>query len=170
MDILTEDRYFDKWAKEQAAKNRAKNATEKEAARAQKKLDRQFNKTAKPKKPTDWELWELAQDAVGRSFPDGDPIDHLQRDIDMEAIDKAVKKYAGPYSKGKAKYGLYDWVKDMWADSQKDALYDAELALKRKDVRLFDNSPFYNVEGGPSFRDDLWTWDKVKIIPISNPW
>jgi hypothetical protein len=157
--IFKEDRYLDQWAKKKAAENRAKMNAEKEAQKAalarQKAADKAM-KPLKPKKPTEWELWELAQDAVGKSFPDGDPVDHLPRDIDMDALDKAVKKYANPYNKGKAKYGLYDWLGDMWEDSQKDAIYDAQQQLKRgQDVEEY--GPFFRVHNG-------------EVKPTQNPW
>lgn len=177
-DILVEDRYHDKWAKEQAAANRA---AAKERKAAEKAAAARAAPPKAPKKPkVNLALvWRDVEDAIGTSFPDGDPIDHLRKyenswgSIDMDLIDKAVKMYAGPRGKRKAKYGMYDYLGDMWDDTQRDWLHDAKVMLQQKDFRLFHNNEFYDVDNGPDYPTDHKTWDgwdQVKIVPRRNPW
>lgn len=181
-DILTEDRYQDQWAKEKAAENRAKMKELKAAEKAAAARAAPPKAPKEPKKPKAdlGHVWADVQDAIGTSFPDGDPIDHLRAyedrwgQVDMDLIDKAVKQFAGRRGKGKAKYGMYDYLADMWDDTQGDQLYDAKEMLKRKDFQLFNqNNVFYDVDGGPGWKEDEKTWDgwdKVKIEPRRNPW
>jgi hypothetical protein len=175
---LFEDRYFDKWAKEKAAENRARNKLD-----APPKPPKPAKEPRPKKEPVNLgKIWMHVETAIGDSFPDGDPIDHIKgpKDqwghLDMDLINKAVKQYAGRGKK--AKYGLYDYLADMWDDHQADRLYDAREALKRKDPQLFGNygEPFFHVDGEPELRmgerlpKDWDGWDKVKIVPASNPW
>jgi hypothetical protein len=177
---VKEDRYEDKWAKEKAAENRVKLKAQKDAERAQRKaMEPPKQPRVKKEKVNLALVWRDVEDAIGISFPDGDPIDHLRKyenswgTIDMDLIDKAVKMYAGPRTKRKAKYGMYDYLGDMWDSTQGDWLHDANEMLKHKDFRLFDNNEFYDVDNGPDYHDDYKTWDgwdKVKIEPRRNPW
>ena len=175
---LLEDRYFNQWAKDKAAENRARNkllAPPKASKAAP-------AKAPKKEKPNFGKIWLDVQDAIGDSFPDGDPIDHIRgpKDqwghLDMQLIDKVVKMYAG--SK-KAKYGLYDYLADMWDDHQADRLHDAAEMLKKKDFRLFDDNygeNFFHIKNAPSLHPfqpiskDWDDWDKVEVVPLSNPW
>mgnify|MGYP001318642400 CR=1 FL=1 len=159
---LFEDRYFDQWAKEKAAQNKAKLKARKAAERDDKKIHdravKAYQKSLKPKKPSDLELWQKVETAISNSFPDGDPIDHLPRGVDMDDIDRAVAKFAGSRGKGKKKYGLYDYLADMWDDFQGDAVHDANEDLKRGNAPR-EHSVFFHY-------DD----EANKIVKERNPW
>lgn len=130
-------------------------ADEREEAKRQRLL-------VKAKKDTQM-IWNNVQEAIGSTFPDGDPIDKLgpwmrRSGFDIHDIDAAVKKHAGKKKTGD--YGLYDYLADMWDDSADDALHDAENGRKHdRGIHVPDTSVFINFDEG-----------RGKYKKASNPW
>lgn len=102
-------------------------------------------------------VYDIVIDAIGSSFPDGDPIDHIipklkRMGLDPydsgKIIDQALKKFGH----GAEKKGLYKYMETTWSDFQADQGYDAEHG------HIDKNSPFYDVD------------KSGKIVPSDNPW
>ena len=150
---LFEDRYFNQWAKDKAAENRARNKLN--APPKPPKEPKQ--KPWKPTKPTDAQVWQKLYTVVGDTFPDGDPIDLIGPYMDrygltMKDIDRVVNSYQS------IKGGYYEWLAQMWDDATADAVHDAKQALaKGQDPEQYGRSPFYHVEND-------------KVVPAQNPW
>lgn len=94
------------------------------------KAQRLAAREAKRNHPTLDEIWHEVDNAIGNSFPDGDPIDSLMpfmtaRGVTMDEINASVKKNVMGRGKGKKDYGMYDYLADMWDDMSKDSLRDA---------------------------------------------
>lgn len=112
----------------------------------------------KPRVPTKKEyldMYNFAIDALGNSFPDGDPIDAVgpyleKRKWNMDDLDKAFKMYGG----SSEKKGMYSYLADMWADQQESHLYDVKNHPELAD----ENSVFFYVD------------NNGKVIPHRNPW
>lgn len=84
------------------------------------------SKREKVKKALD-DLYWVAQDAIGMSFPDGDPIDHIipkarRMGIPMDSVgewlDRAFKKHEG--------VGFYEHLARLWDDQYGDAKSDMD--------------------------------------------
>lgn len=94
----------------------ADEAREKRAEAAEKKRNR----------PTLDQLWHHVEEALGNSFPDGDPHDSIapylnKHDLDWDDVDKAVAKA----TRNKHKT-LHSYMADMWDSYADDALHDAK--------------------------------------------
>ena len=68
-------------------------------------------------------IWVKAEEAVGQSIPDGDPMGYLsgwmrRNDVSMDDVDRAAKKHG--YK------SFYTYVADVWEDATRDALHDAQ--------------------------------------------
>lgn len=105
-------------------------------------------------------IYQKAQDAIGNSFPDGDPSDHLypwleKRGLDMDIVNRAFRKFD--------KTDFYGALADLWDDVQGDRLYDAKIMLKQSQTtgrplsRHDEYNAFYSIEYGV-------------IVPELNPW
>lgn len=94
-----------------------------------------------------WEAEMFMASALDGVDPD-DKLSRLQRrlDIDMEDIDKAVKKY-GSYKKD-----FYGSLAMMWSETQADHVHDA------KNGHMDDNSQYYSVDKDGN------------VTPARNPW
>ena len=73
-------------------------------------------------KPKPEQIWFKAEDAVGQSMPDGDPMDYLsgwmrRNNVTMDDVNRAAKKNG--YK------DFYDYAAGVWDDLAKDALHDA---------------------------------------------
>jgi hypothetical protein len=103
-----------------------------------------------------WQLHQIIFNAVGNTFPDGDPADWIvpkARKLyglddwadPWKYINKAVQEFEGYKDLGQ-------WLASMWDDSQKDAMYDAE-------------------NGHDNGEGIFWNRDKNgKPQPEDNPW
>lgn len=153
---LFEDRYFDEWAKKKGKENRERLALEKSIEKSRRELNKP-PKVVKPKREdvlTD--LWNKINRAVGNSFPDGDPLDHLSsylrnHGLTMKDVDAACKKYNHTT--------FNKMMVDMWDDSAADAIHDAKNMLAHKDHAhtVPEYSPFWRIVDG-------------KVIAEKNPW
>jgi hypothetical protein len=100
-------------------------------------------------------VYDKVMDAIGNTFPDGDPIDHLipalrkmgVREYDVgDAIEKAMKKHG----RGVEKKGMYDYMAVMWDEMARDAMYDAKNGHEARE-------PFVRMEDGkPVLQDNPW--------------
>lgn len=77
----------------------------------------------KRNRPSDYDIVAAGEDAIGQSFPDGDPSDHLRdyldkHDLDWTDVNAAFKKIH--------KKEFYAYLADMWDDHAADALHDAK--------------------------------------------
>lgn len=128
-------------------------ARDREYARAEREANR------KPKVDLG-KVYRMVIDAIGNSFPDGDPIDHIipalrrmgvaSHDA-MDVANKAMKAHGGKIEKK----GVYPYLAVMWDDSAADALHDAKIA-KDKDEDY--DSPFidYDKDGNPKVGHNPW--------------
>jgi hypothetical protein len=92
---------------------------DKEERRAQ----REAARLKKANRPTDDQIVERGENAIGNSFPDGDPIDTFgpwlhKHGLDMADVDAAFKK--------RHKKGFYAYLAAMWDDAAASALHDAQ--------------------------------------------
>ena len=118
--------------------------------------DREEARANKPKKRSAEELsaiYRKVEDAIGNSWPDGDPADsfsgYLNRNnYTMDDVDAAFKKHA--------KTTYYKYLENMWRDMAADAMHDAKEAIKRGQKP--ERSPYYDIING----------DSVELN--SNPW
>jgi hypothetical protein len=99
-------------------------------------------------------IFKRVENAIESMFDGVEPIDHLipwmdRTGVTMDDIDRAVAKHEG---RGKKKYGMYDWMADMWEDRCSDQMSDA------KHGGADPNSEFYTIE-----KDG-------KITKSQNPW
>lgn len=138
------------WERELAAANRAKDKARRDEVKRQKELARELAALAKPKRVLQSAIWDEVETAIGASFPDGDPIDHLYRWMDrnkitIEQIDRAVNRYA------KVKNGMYGYLAMLWSDRQADELADAKVGVP------YENNAFWFIQDG-------------KVVPHDNPW
>lgn len=123
------------------------------------RLDRAEEKARTNPKVDLQAIYNKVMDAVGNTFPDGDPIDHLIQPLKRmgvpeysigEYIDKALKKHGH----GTEKKGMYAYMAIMWDEMTKDAMYDAKNAAKKGEKY---SSPFVDYDGATP-------------EPKSNPW
>lgn len=75
-------------------------------------------------KPKAGEIWSKFQQAVGDSFPDGDPFDRMgpwmrQHDLTMHDLDAAVAEFNGKNETA------HSYLAQMWDDHAGDAEHDA---------------------------------------------
>jgi hypothetical protein len=119
------------------------------------RAERAKNRKPTVKKMTTGDMYELhdeVTDAIGNSFPDGDPIDGFgdylkDNKLTMDDVNKAFKKIEGM---------TYDkYMKTMWADSAADAAHDAQTDLKNG--KKPHSSPFFDI------KDD-------KVVMRTSPW
>jgi hypothetical protein len=72
---------------------------------------------------TAFQIVAAGEDAIGQSFPDGDPSDYLRdyldkHDLEWSDVNAAFKKVH--------KKEFYPYLADMWDDHARDALHDAK--------------------------------------------
>ena len=145
------DKSTSKWMDDPKIADREIKKQDREWARERREEDR----ANKPKKVTNVELdtiYHKVEDAVGQSFPDGDPIDHFsgwlrKNGFTMDDVDAAFKK--------NTKSTYYQYLANMWDDHAGDRIADAKNNVKRGGTP--DDSPFYKVEDG-------------KVNATDNPW
>ncbi len=85
--------------------------------------DQEARKRKEANKPKTSEIWRRFEQAVGDSFPDGDPFDRIshwlnQHDLTIHDVDAAVKEFSGADS-------AHDYLAQMWDDYSADAEHDA---------------------------------------------
>ncbi len=102
------------------------------------------------------ELYDRGIEAIGSSFPDGDPIDHIsafmrKNKLYGDDLDAAFAKYGDGYEKK----GFYATVAGWWDDMQPDQMHDANIDLKAG--RQPEHSDFYDIKDG-------------KVVAKQNPW
>jgi hypothetical protein len=100
--------------------------------REDRRAERDAARLKKLSHPSLAEIWDEVENAIGNSFPDGDPIDSLhdymdKHDVTMDEINLAVKKNVMGRGRGKKNYGMYDYLADMWDDMARDRLHDAKM-------------------------------------------
>jgi hypothetical protein len=105
--------------------------------------------TVRKVKPNLDVLYQKGLDAIGDSFPDGDPIDRLgpwlsKQGFDFEDMNKAFRKHE--------KKDFYAYLAHMWEDMARDQLHDA------KNGHADENSVFYH-------QNDQGDW-----VLADNPW
>lgn len=113
------------------------------------------------KKDLDRDFYFRVISAVSSSFPDGDPLDHIQpfmrrNGLDIDDVNRVMKKFE------KVSYDTY--LANMWDDYASDAVADAKMELKSG--RLPQQSSFYKIEN----TDGQSVTGKEKIVKNSNPW
>lgn len=144
------------WKEDPKASERQNKKDEKERAREEKEQEDWDNRF----KPTDKDLkmlYDRGIEAIGSSFPDGDPIDHMLRYLDpkhwtTDEIDQAFKKFGHGYEKK----GFYATVEGTWDDFSSDTIADAKMELSQG-KKPDSNSPFFDIKDG-------------KVVPKKNPW
>lgn len=104
------------------------------------------------KKELDAMILDRGDEAIGSSFPDGDPIDHLYRfmskhNICMEDFDRVFNKHY------KIKTGFYGYLANIWDDQQRDAISDARSGS----TQLDSYSNYYYLKAG-------------ELVLRQNPW
>ena len=106
------------------------------------------------KEKLDSQLYHKVVDAIGNSFPDGDPMDHFmdwmdRKGLDMKDVDRVFKKYEGK--------SYYRYLANMWDDYAGDNMADAnsEIAAGKKPA----SSAFYH-----------WDGKSKKVTKEKNPW
>ena len=107
-----------------------------------KELDRmeaaiRTNKEANKPKLSD--IWNKFQQAVGDSFPDGDPFDRIgpwmnQHNLTIHDIDAAVKEYNGTDT-------AQEYLRQMWDDYSADAEHDAMMGAHGE---TYDDDQWFN--------------------------
>jgi len=102
------------------------------ADRNDRQRERHLARQAKIKPSLDV-IWNYAQEAIGNSFPDGDPMDSLgtwarQNNVDMDDINRAARKATGQRSKT-----FYEYLASMWDDHAADHLHDAQAGAHGED-------------------------------------
>lgn len=108
---------------------RRKEEARKAAEKSQREYDRAYNK--KPSKPSSDVVWRKIEDAIGNSFPDGDPYDMLwpwleRNGLNNDDVVRAAKKHG--YK------DLWDYWNTLTQDVENDA-YGDWLASDGKNVR-----------------------------------
>jgi hypothetical protein len=152
---------FEGWEANLAAENRAKAKQEKEHEKWVASLKAKPISDAKRLKAVrqdDRAIFAKVERAVESMFDGVDPIDQLipwmeRTGITMDDINRAVAKYEG---RGKKKFGMYDWMKEMWNDTAADRAADARHQIAAGQEP--DDSEFYNVD------------KNNKVTVISSPW
>ena len=162
-DRSTEDhnmKWDESWGKWVRGANIVDRETAKRIKDDEKRVrERERAEAKKNQGPTAKELEQLyldGMDAIGSSFPDGDPIDHMLDTLNRNnwtthEIDLAFKKYGH----GHEKKGFYAAVEGMWDDMQPDQMHDANIDLKAG--RTPNRSAFYDIVDG-------------KVVASRNPW
>lgn len=121
---------------------------DKKADREQARWDREDRAAARGPKIDLKAVYDKAITAIGNTFPDGDPIDHLIGPLKRmgvpeysigEYIDKAMKKHGH----GVEKQGMYDYLAVMWDEQARDAMFDAKNGHEAREpfVRMEDGKP-----------------------------
>lgn len=95
------------------------NDIDKEARQAAREAER----LKQASRPTDHEIVAVGENAIGQSFPDGDPSDYLhpflkKHGLDFRDVNAAFKKIH--------KKDFYKYLADMWDDHAADSLHDAK--------------------------------------------
>lgn len=122
------------------------------------KQDREEAKAAKKPAVDLQKVYNIVMDAIGNTFPDGDPFDHYAPKIRKlgvgeydvgDVVEKAMKKFGH----GIEKKGTHAYMAQMWDEMSRDAMHDAK---SMKNGEEFD-SPFIEYENGkPVVRSNPW--------------
>lgn len=135
----------------------------KEAAKDAPKLPRGRPSLAKPKRVrlTLDLIWEKFQEAIGNSFPDGDPrdfmIDHMKEfRYDHQDLLRAVKKH------NKGVTSVSHLLGQFWEEFARDKLYDARETKQRPDH--FDLQFVQEKNGTFYLKDNPWLTSEQQAI------
>lgn len=139
------------WNKERA---RWEGSTrERKEDREQRAADRE-NRTPKKTSAAGLDkLFHKAEDYIGQSFPDGDPMDYIgpfmeKNDYQTGDLDLAYKK--------NVKMDFYKYLAATWKDHAADRVHDAREQVKQG-KKPSDGQPFFTIKDG-------------KVIALENPW
>jgi hypothetical protein len=108
----------------------------------------------RPKKPPLDEIYDKVSNAIGDSFPDGDPIDYFgnwlrKNELTMDDVDRAFKK--------REKRTYYQYLGDMWEDIARSAFIDAHKAYHKYGREPEEHSNFWHMgKNGPELNDNHW--------------
>ena len=123
---------------------------------ANKAMDREDARREKKPKVDLQAAYNIIMDAIGNTFPDGDPIDTIapkfkrQFGIEGYEVGEAITAAMKKHGHGVEKKGMYEYMADMWDEMANDALHDAENGHAARE-------PFIDMEDG-------------KPVKHSNPW
>ena len=128
------------WEKDLADANKAKAKLAKIAAGSNKQKKAAEDEVFGSDK--DLFIYDYVNNIIGRVFPDGDPIDQMDKWMDkykitMPMIDKAFKKFT--------KMTMYGYMKDMWDGTAEDHVHDAKAAIKAG--KKPEESVFIKIDG-----------------------
>lgn len=149
---LFENNTFKQMAKENRERKKAAREAELAAEKAHRAATRTVKKTKKAK--DDVALHMKVIDAIGMSFPDGDPFDHFsgylnRNNLDMSDVNRVMKKFE--------RRDYYKYLSDMWDGVAGDAKSYANSMIE--DGHEPQNSPYYHWKKGDK---------QVTLEP--NPW
>lgn len=137
-----------------AAENRARAKKQREEERAAEKARKDAAKGASKdaKAKLENHLYAKAMDAVGQSFPDGDPMEMIlpwmnRNNLTIKDLDRVFKKHDG--------VTFHKYLAVMWDQYAGQAVFDAEHG------HVDHNSAFYTVKKGE---------DKTRFERLPNPW
>jgi hypothetical protein len=89
----------------------------------ERRSQREAARLKKANRPTDYDIVAAGEDAIGQSFPDGDPSDHLRDYLDKHGLEWSDVNAA---FKKIHKKDFYKYLADMWDSHAADALHDAK--------------------------------------------
>ena len=143
------------WNKERGAWEDSKR--ERAADRAQRKSDREADREArKPKKTSTTDLdvlFRKAEDYIGQSFPDGDPIDYIGPYMEKNKYQTGDLDLA---FKNNTKMDYNSYLVSTWKEFAADRMATAREQLKLG-KKPEGEPPFFDVKDG-------------KVIALKNPW
>lgn len=118
-----------------------------------------------PKKPAKPKLnlqavYNKVIDAIGNSFPDGDPIDTIAPWLERQGVDRykvgeTIEKAMKKHGHGEEKKGMYAYLASMWEEHALDVVFDAK------------NSPESEEPGDTNF---YYRDERGRVIMHDNPW
>jgi hypothetical protein len=158
------DKTAGRWITDPKKQEREDRKAEREAAKYERE-DRRAERESKPGFGVDLQkVYDIVMDAIGNSFPDGDPSDHYARPIRRlgvkeyhvgEVVTMAMKKHGS----GIEKKGVYAYLAQLWGDMANDAMHDA---LNGHGAR----APFVRLgKGGkPELQDNPWEVAEGEVI------
>lgn len=149
------DKTSGRWIMDPKKQEREDRKADREAAKWDRE-DRKAERDAKPGAGIDLKkVYDIVMDAIGNSFPDGDPIDHYVRPIQRlgvkefhvgDVVEMALKKHG----RGVEKKGVHAYLAQMWDDMAGDAMHDAKAGHEARE-------PFVRMEDGkPVKQDNPW--------------
>lgn len=146
-----------KWNKERGAwegsARERKEDREQGQRQRQRDADREDHKPKKTSAAGLDKLYQKAEDYIGQSFPDGDPMDYIAPYMRTNGyqtgdLDLAYKK--------NVKMDFYKYLATTWKEHAADRVYDAREQLKQG-KEPSDGHPFFTIKDG-------------KVIALENPW